>query len=137
MILGVDPGARRVGIAVADLETRLARPVEVIDSRTLDPIQRIAVLVSEFGATRVVVGRPLNLSGHAGPAVESLREFVAALRAAVAVDVTEYDERLTTVVAERSLRQGGARRARVKELRDAVAAQVMLQGYLDAGEENR
>ncbi len=131
MILGVDPGERRVGVAVADLETRMARPLEVIDSQSVDPIQRIAALVADLGATGVVVGRPLNLAGDAGPAVESQRHFVASLRAVLPVPVEEHDERLTSVVAERALRQTGTRRARRKELRDAVAAQVMLQGYLD------
>src|SRR5918999_45766 len=132
MILGVDPGERRIGGAVADLETRIARPVEVIDSRAVDPVLRIAVLVRDLGATEIVVGRPVNLAGEEGPAVETQRAFVDSLRRAVEVDVEEYDERLTSVVAERALREVGAGRARRKELRDAIAAQVMLQGYLDA-----
>ncbi|HEX2239898.1 MAG TPA: Holliday junction resolvase RuvX [Actinomycetota bacterium] len=132
MILGIDPGERRIGIAVADLETRLARPVEVIDSREVDPFQRIAVLVRELEATEIVVGRPVNLAGEEGPAVEAQQAFVSALRAAVDVNVEEYDERMTSVVADRALRDIGTRRDRRKELRDALAAQVMLQGYLDA-----
>jgi putative Holliday junction resolvase len=131
MILGVDPGERRVGVAIADEETRFARPLEVVDASVADPVARIAQLARENEATLVVVGRPLALSGEAGRAVEDAAPFVAALRDAVEVDVVEHDERLTTVIAERSLRAGGADRAARKRLRDAVAAQVMLQGYLD------
>ena len=131
MILGVDFGGRRVGVAVADPETRFARPLEVIDVAVADPVRRIGELVSEHGATLVVVGRPLALSGRAEQAVEDAAPFVAALRRSLAVDVVEHDERLTTVIAERGLRAGGADRTARKRLRDAIAAQVMLQGYLD------
>lgn len=132
MILGVDPGSRRVGIAAADPETRFAHPVEVIDAVDADPVARIAALVDELGATTVVVGRPVSLSGRAGDAMKQQGEFVARLRGVVAVDVVEYDERLTTVVAERALRAAGGRRRARKAMRDAIAAQVMLQGYLDS-----
>jgi putative Holliday junction resolvase len=132
MILGIDPGERRVGIAVADEETLWARPLEVIDRTTTDPVSRIAALAREHDATLVVVGKPLALSGDAGRAVVDAAPFVEALRAVLTVEVVEHDERLTTVIAERSLRAGGAGRAARKRLRDAVAAQVMLQGYLDA-----
>jgi putative holliday junction resolvase len=130
--LGVDPGGRRVGIAAADHETRFARPVEVIDTATTDPVSRIAELAGELGADEVVVGRPVGLSGRAGPAVRAQQEFVGRLAAALSIPVREFDERLTTVVAERGLRAGGGRRP-ARALRDAIAAQVMLQGYMDAG----
>jgi len=79
-----------------------------------------------------VVGRPLGLSGTAGPSAGTQREFTDQLRAATTVPVVEFDERLTSVVAERAMRAGGASAATRKKMRDAVAAQVMLQGYLDA-----
>jgi putative pre-16S rRNA nuclease len=131
MILGVDPGDRRVGLAVADEKTRFARPLEVIDTRATNVIDRIVRLVDELGVRRVVVGRPLSLSGGSGPAVASQTPLVDALRAALVVEIVEEDERLTTVVAEQGLRAGGAKREAVKQIKDAVAAQVMLQGYLD------
>jgi putative Holliday junction resolvase len=120
-----------VGVAAADEETHFARPLEVIDSTVTDPVARIAELAREHEATLVVVGRPLGLSGEPGRAVADAAPFVDALRAALAAEVVEHDERLTTVIAERSLRAGGAGRAARRKLRDAVAAQVMLQGYLD------
>ena len=131
MILGVDPGERRVGVAIADDETRFARPLEVIDVREMDPAARIAALVNELNVRMIVIGRPVGLSGRAGPAIEAQRGFVAAVRAAVAVEVVEYDERLTSVLAEQGLRAAGADRGARKRIKDALAAQVMLQGYLD------
>ena len=131
-VIGVDPGGRRVGLAVADLETRIARPFEVVDVQLADPVVRIDELVTELGATTVVVGRPTTLAGTAGPAVEVQQKFVAALRASLTVPVVETDERLTTVMAERALRSGGADRDERKALRDAVAAQILLQDYLDS-----
>ncbi len=132
MILGVDPGERRTGVALADLETRWARPLEVIDGRERDPIARIVEIVTENDVDLIVVGRPVGLSGRAGPAVGAQQRFVADLRERASVAVEEFDERLTTVAAERRLREGGASRAKRKEIKDAVAAQLMLQDYLDS-----
>jgi putative Holliday junction resolvase len=133
MILGVDPGERRIGIAAADRETRFARPVEVIDSKVTDPIARIAELVHEMGADLVVIGRPVSMSGSAGVSVDARRGFVDELRNALGVDVVEHDERLTTVVAQQGLKAAGGRAKARKKVLDAVAAQVMLQGFLDSG----
>jgi putative Holliday junction resolvase len=131
MILGVDPGERRVGLAIADDETRFARPLEVIDRTETDAVTRIREIIREMKVTMVVVGRPVGLSGIEGPAMEKQKTFLVALRAALDVNVDVFDERLTTVVAERGLRAGGASAKRRKEMRDAVAAQVMLQDYMD------
>lgn len=132
MILGVDPGSRRVGIAMADPATRFAHPLEVIDTKTTDPTVRIAQLVTEHGVEVVVVGRPTSLSGRAGPAVDAQQAFVDGLRVVLDVAIVEHDERLTTVLADQGLRAGGASRKARAAQRDAVAAQVMLQSYLDA-----
>lgn len=132
MILGIDPGERRVGVAVADLETKFARPVEVIDAASANPIDRIKQLVEELGVTGIVVGRPVTLAGGEGPAMDAHKTFLVSLRSAVDVDVDVYDERMTTVIAERALKDSGASAERRKEIRDAVAAQVMLQGFMDS-----
>lgn len=131
-LVGVDFGARRVGVAVADPETRIARPLEVIDAAASSPPERVAVLARDLGAEAVVVGRPVGLSGRAGPAVEAQARFVDELRALAPCPVVEFDERLTTVVAERALRAAGGRSRARSRIRDAVAAQVMLQGYVDS-----
>ena len=132
MIIGVDPGARRVGIAVADTETRFARPLEVIDTKTTNAVRRIVDLIEELGVERIVVGRPVSLSGVAGTAVAKQQELVIGLRAACDVEVVEYDERLTTVMADQALRAAGKNAKNSKNIRDAVAAQILLQGYMDA-----
>ncbi|HWC14946.1 MAG TPA: Holliday junction resolvase RuvX [Actinomycetota bacterium] len=132
MILGIDPGARRVGVAVADLETRFARPVEVIDAKDTDVAARVSQLVTELGVERIVVGRPVGLSGNAGAAVDRQQELLAALRGACDVEIVEYDERLTTVMADRALRAAGRSTRQTRTIKDAVAAQILLQGYLDA-----
>jgi putative Holliday junction resolvase len=131
VILGVDPGQRRVGLALADPAAGVAVPLEVVDTRARDPVERIAELVADRGVSTVVVGRPVTLDGSAGPAVSGQRGFVARLRARLEVEVEEFDERLTSVAAERSLRAGGLKRGARRAVVDAVAAQVMLQGYLD------
>lgn len=131
MILGVDPGTRRVGLAAGDLATGFARPLEVIDTGDVDPVERIVTVCREIGATLIVVGMPLSLSGARGPQAVAVEAFAGRLRAVAPVDVHLHDERLTTVVAESGLRAAGARPARRKKLRDAIAAQAMLQGYLD------
>lgn len=137
MILGVDPGARRVGLAVADEATRWARPLEVIDAAAADPVTRIVEVAAGMSVTQVVVGRPVTLSGGIGPAVAVQQRFVADLEAALdeaglGTVVCEHDERLTSVIAEQGMRAGRLKPKRRRELRDARAAQVMLQGYLDA-----
>lgn len=131
-MLGIDPGERRIGVAIADLETRFARPLEVIDVKTTDAVVRVAEIVTEHDVDKIVIGRPVGLSGAAGAAVERQQEFLAALRAACEVDIVEYDERLTTVMANQALRAAGRSTRDTKEIRDAVAAQILLQSYLDS-----
>jgi putative Holliday junction resolvase len=132
VILGVDPGERRVGIAIADHETRFARPLEVIDSSTTDPVARIVELVRELEVDRIVIGRPIGLSGTDGPAVARQQTFVGSLKAACDVEIVESDERFTSVIADRALKDAGRSVKQARGVRDAVAAQVLLQSYLDA-----
>jgi putative holliday junction resolvase len=131
MILGIDPGERRVGVAAADRETRMAWPVEVIDRDTTDPFLRIAKLADDLQVEQIVVGRPTGLSGKQGPAIAAQQFFIEQLRVATPIEVAEWDERLTTVIAERAMLAAGASASVRKGNRDAVAAQVMLQGYVD------
>lgn len=131
-VLGVDPGTRRIGLAIADLETRFATPLEVVPASS-KAIGRIVELAEERSAIKIVVGRPVSLSGHDGPAVSEQQKFVEDLRAATEIPIEEYDERLTTVVAESAMRAAGTSAKNRKDNRDAVAAQVLLQGFLDAG----
>lgn len=130
-ILGIDYGARRIGVAIADLGVPVAIPLEVIDGAATDPIKRLSELIASHGVSVVVVGRPKMLSGDDGTATQETRAFAASLQAATGVEIQEIDERMTTVIAERRLRTTGVDGARRKGSRDAVAAQVILQSYLD------
>ncbi len=133
MILGIDPGEARIGLALADEETRFARPLEVIDRRTTDPTERITTLIHEHDIRHIVIGRPVSLTGRAGPAVDRQQELLQALEH-LGVAITEFDERFTTVVADQRLRAAGTSRKDAARVKDAVAAQVMLQDFLDAQE---
>ncbi|MDP9387544.1 MAG: Holliday junction resolvase RuvX [Actinomycetota bacterium] len=133
-VVGLDLGGRRIGVAVSDATGTLATPHSVVErgKDRAEDHRRLADLVEELGAEWVVVGLPLSLSGVAGPAACAADEEARALAGAVAVPVETWDERLTTVSAERSLRAGGVRARDRRRVVDKVAAAVLLQGWLDA-----
>jgi len=131
--LGLDLGSRRIGVAVSDSDRTVATPIEVL-ARSRDLVRdraRIAELVREWEVTTVVVGLPLSLSGHVGPAAKAALAEVEALRATLGVPVETYDERLSTVTAERSLMEQSLRAPARRRVVDKVAAAVMLQAWLD------
>ena len=131
--LGIDLGSKRIGVALANSDGTLATPYEVIarsGDRARDH-QAIAALAEETGAQALVVGLPLSLDGSVGPAAASAQDEAVELAAATGLPVELWDERLTTVSADRDLMaldlKAGARRRVV----DKVAAAVMLQAWLD------
>lgn len=133
-VLGLDPGTKRIGVAISDSDGRVATPIEVVHrSGDLARDHRaIRDLVEEWEVELVVVGLPLSLSGEVGPAAQRVLDEVELLRATLPVPVETYDERLTTVTAERHLveqRMGAKAR---REVVDKVAAAVLLQSWLDA-----
>jgi putative holliday junction resolvase len=131
--LGIDPGSKRIGIAVSDRSGTIASPLTVLQrsrSRQHD-LQQIAALVRDEEAEVVVVGLPLNMDGSHGRAAQLAIEEARHLATVVGVPVEMHDERRTTVSADRSMLEAGldapARRQRV----DKVAAAIMLQSWLD------
>jgi putative holliday junction resolvase len=130
--MGLDVGERRVGIAIADELGIVASPLTTV-VRGDDDLAEIRKLAVARGVARVVVGLPTGMSGREGPQAASVRAFAERLVGEVgpAIRVEFWDERLTTAVAERALRGRGGRR-RDRGAVDAVAAAVILQGYLDA-----
>jgi len=135
-VVGLDLGERRIGVAVSDGSGSLATPYSVVERSGDDDVDRAALhaVVEEVDATRVVVGLPVSLDGRRRRAAQRAQREADALAAAWAptgIAVETFDERFTTVSAERSLRDAGrngrARRARL----DAAAAAVMLQAWLD------
>jgi putative holliday junction resolvase len=134
--LALDIGTRRIGVALSDSDGTVATPYEVV-ARSGDAgrdHEHIAGLVDDVGADVVVVGLPLSLDGSLGPAAQATLMEVRELRRVLPVDVVTWDERLSTVEAERSLRKLGVRKDRRRRVVDQVAATVILQSWLDAGQ---
>lgn len=135
--LGVDPGSKRIGLAISDELGLLARPLEVWKKKSrAEDVGRIVALVREHEIKRVVVGVPYRLDGSKGPAAERAQAFLSEIRAALldaclAVEVVERDEALTTWEAEESLKARGLDLEARKALIDAYAAAVILQEDLD------
>lgn len=135
-ILGVDLGERRIGIAASDLLGVTAQPVGVVEAKSqAEDVARVRERAEERGAGKIVIGLPLNMDGSEGPAARKARRFAAALEREGGLEVELWDERLTTVEAERMLIAAGQRRARRRQVRDRVAAALILQSYLDAHRE--
>ncbi|MBN1269662.1 MAG: Holliday junction resolvase RuvX [Kiritimatiellae bacterium] len=132
-ILGIDLGDKRVGVALSDPTGIIAMPHSVIPHTGANQVILAVVdLCREQSVGKVVVGLPLNMDGSSGPAAQKAQAFAAKLRERLAIPVEVWDERLSTRTAEQALIEGGTRRERRKALVDKVAAQVILQHYLDA-----
>jgi putative Holliday junction resolvase len=129
-ILGIDFGRARIGLAISDDLRLLAHPLETIQFGK-DTITRIARLVREKKIDRVVVGVPKLMSGKMGPAADEVLHFVEMLRVILSCPVITWDERLTTVAAQRALHESGKKTRQSRGYIDQVAAQMILQGYLD------
>jgi putative Holliday junction resolvase len=130
--LGIDHGEARIGLAISDELGMLAHPLETIHLREVaDPLARIAAIVERDKIGMIVLGLPRNMNGTYGPAAEKVRAFAETLRARVACEVKLWDERLTSVAAQRSLHEAGRNVKQSREVIDQVAAQMILQGWMD------
>jgi putative holliday junction resolvase len=130
--LAVDPGTKRVGIAVSDPTGTIAQALTTIDAAPATSLaSRLARIASEQGAGRIVVGMPRRMDGSYGPEAKAARDLADGIRKASGLPVELVDERLTTVAAERSLLEGGVRRAKRRQTVDRVAATILLQSHLD------
>jgi putative Holliday junction resolvase len=133
--LGIDVGTVRVGVAISDPDGILATPLVTLsrDTGGGGDIAELADLVREHGVVEVVVGLPRSLSGRSGPAAEQAVAYADQVRRRLApVPVRLADERLTTVVASRTLSQRGVKGKRQRAVVDQAAAVLILQGWLDA-----
>ncbi len=131
-VLGLDLGDVRIGVAISDPERRLAVPVGTVQvGRPPGEMRAIADLVAEHGAVMVVMGDPVSMDGSRGTRASHAASFAEALRAFLDVPVVLHDERLSTVEAERSLREAGVTGRRRRSVVDAAAAQIILQAWLD------
>lgn len=149
--LGLDIGDRRTGVAISDPQGILALPLAVIDNRDEEAtIANILKFVQQYEAERIVVGLPRCLNGELGEQANKVTAFTERLRNVLAsqspkdsegatrqsrltrVDIQLWDERLSTVAADRLMAEAGTRRNKRKQQRDAVAAAFILQGFLDS-----
>lgn len=130
--LGVDVGERRLGLALSDPDGVTAYPLRTLRRQGWRrDLQALRELVQRHGVQLVVVGLPLRMDGTVGPAADFSRRFAERLRASLGVRVVLWDERLTTVQAERIVRALGLPPSRHREALDRVAAALILQSYLD------
>lgn len=131
-IAGLDLGTVTIGVAISDLRRQVATPIEVIrrEKFTIDATRLLALLTAR-GAFGIVLGLPLNMDGSSGPRVQSTEAFARNLEKLTDLPITYWDERLSTVAAERALLEADTSRKRRKEVIDQVAAGYILQGALD------
>lgn len=131
-ICGLDLGDKTIGVALSDLRRGVATPIEVIrrEKFTIDA-QRLLSLLTAREVCGIVLGLPLNMDGSEGPRVQSTRAFARNLEKLTDLPITFWDERLSTVAAERALLEADTSRKRRKEVIDQVAAGYILQGALD------
>lgn len=129
-MLGLDIGERRIGVAVSDELGILASPVGFV-ARGPREEDELRALVARYQPVRLVAGLPVGLSGREGPQAAATRQFAERLAATLDLPLAYWDERLSTVIAERGLIASKTRRARRRLEVDAAAAAVILQSYLD------
>ncbi|WP_322182303.1 Holliday junction resolvase RuvX [Neglectibacter caecimuris] len=134
IILGVDLGKARTGLAVCDKGEILASPLRVVEEHNRERlVEKVCAAAKETGAELLVVGLPRNMDGTEGESAQSARETAALLEKAAALPVRLWDERGTTVTAHGYLNETNVRGKKRKAVVDAVAATVILQSYLDSG----
>lgn len=131
-VLAVDPGTKRVGVAVSDPTGTIAQPLLTLSAEPRHTLaRRLAGIAAERDAERIVVGLPRRLDGRYGPEAKEARSLGDELRRESGLPVEMIDERLTTAQAEKAMVGGGVRRERRKASIDQVAATLLLQSHLD------
>lgn len=132
-ILSLDVGEKRIGMAVSDVLGIIAQQLETL-TRTNEEsdFKRIRDIVRERDVSEIVVGFPLNMDGTEGPKAAEINKFIEGLKKECSVSIKIWDERLTTREADRILREADVSRKKRKKLDDKLAAQLILQSYLDS-----
>jgi putative Holliday junction resolvase len=132
-VLAIDHGSKRMGIAVSDELQMIAQPLEFVPAEPLEKFfERLRQIVGEKDVGLIVIGVPRNMDGTYGPAATKVQEFITKLKAAITVPIKTWDERLTSVQANRYLIEADVRRSKRKEKVDKTAAAILLQSYLDS-----
>ncbi len=131
-ILGLDIGERWIGIAISDPEGILASPLTVISRAGVKAtIEAILGLIRQYEVGRIVAGLPYSMDGSLGQQAQQVRDFLSRLSPHLDIPLETWDERLSTVAAERMMAEAGTRKGKKKKQVDAAAAALILQGYLD------
>ena len=131
-ILALDPGTKRIGVALSDELGWTAQPLETFERKFLAAdVAHIKELVHRHEVREIVIGMPVQLSGRMGPAAQSVQQFLEAVQAGVGVPVVPWDERLTTKAAEQMLIEADVSRKKRKGVVDRVAAALLLKSYLE------
>ena len=133
-ILGIDFGDSRIGVAVSDPMGWTAQGLDTIHWRggMERPAEEIKRLVDQYGAEKIIIGLPKNMNGTIGPSGEKAMEFGELLSEITGLEVVRWDERLTTVAANRMMHEVGMKTSKKKGSVDRIAAVLILQGYLDS-----
>lgn len=132
-MLGIDYGEKRIGLAVCDPSGTVATPWRVVEvTSNSAALNALVEAVAESKAKRVVIGLPIRMNGQEGPAAEKARALGERLAARISIPIVYWDERFSTLSAQQVLIAGGARRDKRKQVVDKLAAQIILQDYLDA-----
>jgi len=129
--LGIDLGESRIGLAISDDLGMMAHPLETVPAKE-KPLERIVEVVKQHNVQTIVLGMPRNMDGTYGTASEKIKAFRDTLQSAVTCKIILWDERLTTVAAQKSLHQAGRNVKKSRAVIDQVAAQLILQGWLDS-----
>ena len=133
IVIGLDVGRKRIGVAASDPTGFLASGVQVIERSAPErDFAAIRAHVDRVHAERIIVGYPLSLSGESGPQAQEVERFVDALRDRVSVPVELWDERLSTLEADRRMMEAGVGGRKRRERVDMAAATLILQSYLDS-----
>jgi putative holliday junction resolvase len=131
-VLGVDLGTKTIGLALSDVERRIATPLETLKRVKFTPdAQKIVAIVRRFEIGAIVFGLPLNMDGSEGPRAQATRAFARNLQPLAGCPILFWDERLSTAAVTRTLLDSDASRARRAVLVDKMAAAYILQGFLD------
>jgi putative holliday junction resolvase len=132
-VLALDHGTRRIGVAISDELGMIARPMEFVEAEPFpNVLERLRQITTSHEVVLILVGMPRNMDGSYGPAALKVREFVAVLRSALTVPIELWDERLTSVQANRVLSEASVRKGQRRQKVDSMAAAILLQSYLDA-----
>ena len=129
--MALDPGTKRIGVALSDELGWTAQPLETFERRTLaQDVAHIQALVQEHAVREIVMGLPVRLNGDVGPEAQGVQQFIAQLEQSVTVPIVPWDERLTTKSAEELLIQANVSRKKRRGVIDRIAAAILLQSYL-------